>query len=384
MRCLIVLHFYATGPGQELAAWLAERRKEDVVLIEHPFPFAPRAHAVIHDWRGGECVARWELRRRAWPMFVRYGLDFLRTLRVAVGARGRFDVYVGNGAFDTLPGIVLRWLGLVRRVVLYSIDYAPEAGGSRMYAWLYRRIDRLCCYHADVIWNLSRRMHEGRIMDGMREERCAPAAWVPHGTHAAALREKLPAMVKAERLVFMGHVQEKSGVQLLLDVLPRLAQRHAKVHLDIVGGGPYLAVLAARVAEEGLGERVTIHGYIEDHQEVERLLMQCGIGIALYQPKEGDFSVYADPGKPKVYLACGLPVVIVKVPEVAEEIERRGAGRAIKYDAGELEEALEQIMARHAEYRARALAMASEYEWDDVFARAWRETGMEARDENGE
>lgn len=374
MKCLIVLHFYATGPGQELAAWLAERRKEEVVLIEHPFAFAPRAQAVVQEWRGGACVGRRELRRGAWPMFVRYGLDFVRTLWVALGARRRFDVYVGNGAFDTLPGIVLRWLGVAGRVVLYSIDYAPEAGGSRMYAWLYRRIDRWCCYHADVIWNLSRRMHEGRIKDGMREGRCARTAWVPHGTHAAALGERLPATVTAERLVFMGHVQEKSGVQLLLDVLPRLAQRHAKVHVDIVGGGPYLAVLAARVAEEGLGERVTMHGYIEDHREVERLLMECGIGIALYQPKAGDFSVYADPGKPKVYLACGLPVVIVKVPEVAEEIERRGAGRAIRYDAGELEEALEEIIARHAEYRARALAMAREYEWEDVFARAWRET----------
>lgn len=369
-----MLHFYATGPGQELHAWLAERRKEEVMLIEHPFPFAPRAHAVAQAWRGGMCVARRELRRRAWPMFVRYGLDFLRTLRLLVSACGRFDVYVGNGAFDTLPGIVLRWLGLVRRVVLYSIDYAPGAGGSRLYAWLYQQIDRFCCYHADVIWNLSRRMQRGRIMDGMKEEKCAPTIWVPHGTHAAALRDILPATSDPEQLVFMGHVQEKSGVQLVLDVLPRLAQRHKKVHLHIVGGGPYLATLRARVEAEGIMQRVIMHGYIEDHREVERLLMRCGIGLALYQPLEGDFSRYADPGKPKVYLACGLPVVIVDVPEVAEEIERRGAGRAIRYDADELERALEEIMAGHVDFRARALAMAREYEWDDVFARAWRES----------
>lgn len=374
MGCVIVLHFYATGPGQELHAWLAERRQEEVMLIEHPFPFAPRAHAVVQEWRGGVCVARRELRRRAWPMFVRYGLDFVRTLRLILRARGEVEVYVGNGAFDTVPGIVLRWLGVVRRVVLYSIDYAPGAGGSRLYAWLYRHIDRFCCYHADVIWNLSRRMQRGRIMDGMKEEKCAPTVWVPHGTHAAALRAIVPATSDPEQLVFMGHVQEKSGVQLALEVLPRLAQRHKNVQLHIVGGGPYLATLRARVEAEGVMERVTMHGYIEDHREVERILMRCGIGLALYQPLEGDFSRYADPGKPKVYLACGLPVVIVNVPEVAEEIERRGAGRAIRYDARELEQALEEIMARHRDFRARALAMAQEYEWDDVFARAWRES----------
>ncbi len=371
---LIVLHFYATGPGQELHAWLAERCGAAVTLLEHPFPFAPRACALVQHWQGGVRVAQRELPRRAWPVFVRYALDFLRTLRVAIGARRRFDTYVGNGAFDTLPGIILRWLGRVRRVVLYTIDYAPGAGGSRVYACVYRMIDRWCCYHADAIWNLSRRMHAARVADGLNERRCAPVVWVPHGTHAAALRPLLPPQPDPARIVFMGHVQEKSGVQLLVEILPRLAQRHPSAHLDVVGGGPYLAALAQQAECAGVAERVTLHGYIDDHRALELLLMQCGIGVALYRPDPGDFSAYADPGKPKVYLACGLPVVMVNVPEVAEEIERRGAGRSISYDAGALERALDDIIAQHAAFRARACAMAADYEWDGIFARAWLET----------
>ncbi|MCX7848526.1 MAG: glycosyltransferase [bacterium] len=374
---MIVLHFYATGPGQELAWWLGEERKEEVVLIEHPFPFAPRKVAVVQEWSGGKTMKRWELGRGGWPLFVRYGLDFVRTLLIVLKMGGRFDLYVGNGGFDTMPGIILRWVGRVRKVVLYSIDYAPYAGGTRLYAWLYRRIDQWCCYRVDRIWNLSRRMQRARVIDGLREGRSAVEVWVPHGAHVRALRARLPQQTDCERIVFMGHVQEKSGIQLLLEVLPRLVRRHPGVRLDIVGGGPYLPVVRARVAEEGLAERVCIHGYVEDHRKVEEILMGCGIGVALYRPDPTDFSVYADPGKPKVYLACGLPVVIVRIPEVAEEIERRGAGKAIRYDAEELEAALEEIMGRHGEYRARALAMAEDYEWGAIFERALQETGFD-------
>lgn len=377
MRCVVVLHFYATGPGQELAEWLGRERKAEVVLIEHPFPFAPRQYAVIHMWRKGSVAARHELRRRAWPAYLRYACDFVRTLIIVLRCGGRFDLYVGNGAFDTLPGVILRWLGQVKKVVLYSIDYAPGAGGSRVYGWLYRLVDRWCCYHVDCIWNLSRRMQQARVNDGLREERSAPTVWVPHGAHAKALHAKLPKQADPTRLVFMGHVQEKSGVQLLLEVLPRLARRYARIRLDIIGDGPYVPALVKRIAAEGLQERVTLHGYINDHRTLEELLMQCGIGVALYQPREGDFSFYADPGKPKVYLACGLPVVIVKVPEVAEEIARRRAGKAISYNPDELECAIIEIIEKHAEYRERALCMARDYEWDTIFARALRETGYE-------
>ena len=119
---------------------------------------------------------------------------------------------------------------------------------------------------------------------------------------------------------------------------------------------------------------MTFHGVIEDHRELERRLMQCGVGVALYNPDDAGFTILADPGKPKVYLACGLPVIITDVPEVAEEIERSGAGRKISYTAEELQQALSSIMERHADYRSNARRMGEKYDWEHVFTRAWEET----------
>ncbi len=373
MTFVTVLHFYATGPGQELHKWLADNNVAETTLVEHPFPFSARRYARIELKKQGAAPVERKLHRRNVPAYLRYALDFLRTLRLLL--HGHRDVYIGNGCFDALAGIVLRRLGKVKRVILYTIDYAPEAGG-RMYAKLYRFIDRFCCCHVDVIWNLSERMHAARLAEGMKPKKCAPALRVPHGTHARALRSLLRESPDPFRIAFMGHVLKKSGVQLFLNAMNILREKMSRIHLDVLGSGPYLDTLKSMAHELGLDDHVTFHGYVKRHEELEQTLMRCGIGLALYSPDEDDFSIYADPGKPKVYLSCGLPVIIVDVPEVAGEIDARGAGVKISYDVDSLCNALVRITSDYDDYRARALEMGKDYDWDCVFTRAIEQTGQ--------
>jgi glycosyltransferase involved in cell wall biosynthesis len=372
-RFVTVLHYYSTGPGQELNQWLIHSSAAETTLIEHPFPFSSRDHTRVVTHHNGTKTSERQLKRRNVPLFYRYFLDFLRTIRIIRSLQGKYDWYIGNGFFDALAGIILRRLGRVKRVILYTIDYAPGKPGS-VYSFLYRTLDRWCCRHVDMIWNLSKRMQPARIEAGLKQGKSAPYLWVPHGTHAHELASLLPECPSPYRVAFMGHVQEKSGVQLFLDIMPGLKERYPELHLDILGGGPYVENLADMAESRGVIDHVTFHGFIEDHRELEKRLMQCGVGVALYNPDDAGFSTLADPGKPKVYLACGLPVIITDVPEVAEEIECSGAGRNIAYNAEELQQALSDIISRHADFRAKALLMGEKYDWDHVFVRAWGET----------
>jgi allantoinase len=372
-RVITVLHYYATGPGQELHAWLTGRARESV-LIEHPFPFSHRRQAVVErrSADGERAHACYPRRVRFAPL--RYALDFLRTLRLVMRLPGRYDVYVGNGCFDALPGLLLRALGKVRRVVLYTIDYVPDAHGALL-GRVYRLLDRFCCYHCDALWNLARaRMTAGRVRDGLRLEHSAPWVWVPHGTHAVAGVAVTPAPAQMQRIAFFGHVKESSGVQLLLAALPRLRAEFPALTLDVIGGGAYVEELRRAAATAGVQDAVVFHGFIEDHAAAEKLLAQCGIGVALYRRGGGDFSEFGDPGKPKVYMACGLPVIIGDVPEVAALIQERGAGVAVQYDVADVACAVRTILGDYERYRANALALACEFAWEQVFARAWRET----------
>jgi glycosyltransferase involved in cell wall biosynthesis len=382
LRVVTVLHHYATGAGQELHAWLRAVPIAESLLIEHPFTFSKRTHTRV-ERVCGDSTSVVDIPQSRGPMAVRYALDLLRTVCIVRHSKVTYDYYVGNGAFDTLAGIMLRRMGRVKHVVLYTIDYAPAAGGSRWYARVYRWIDRFCCRKADIIWNLSERMQDARAADGRDLARSAPAIRVPHGTHAYALEHLLPDSVAGLRVAFMGHVQEKSGVQLFIEVMPRLREEFPQLHLDVLGDGPFVPALRDLVHSKGLDDAVTFHGFIEDHVALEQTLMQCAIGIALYAPDLDDFSRYADPGKPKVYLACGLPVVIVDVPAVAQEIARAGAGLAISYSAAALSDAVRTILRSHTDFRDRARALAARYDWHDVFTRAWRDTFHICEDHDG-
>jgi len=382
-RVITVLHHYATGPGQELHDWLAAQPAVESVLLEHPFPFSRRREAVCTRHAGNGSIQHTRHPRRVRWAPLRYLLDILRTLRIVLRLPGVYDLYVGNGCLDTLPGLLLRRCGKVRRVLLYSIDYAPDAYGpalGRVYRWL----DRYCCYHSDALWNLTReRMTAGRVRDGLNLARSAPRVWVPHGTHAQACAARLPATPDQYRVAFFGHVKEGSGVQLLLAALPRLRARFPRLTLDVIGDGEFLPTLRRMAARHGLDATVRFHGFIEEHARAEELLMACGVGVALYGRGAGDYSACGDPGKPKVYLACGLPVIISDVPEVAGLIAERRAGLAVPYDAAALEAALVTIENEHAVFRANALALARDFEWSRVFARAWRATAELFADPRG-
>ena len=373
LKIVNVLHFYATGPGQEFHDWLVENNAARAMLIEHPFSFSNRDFIRVEDVKAGEEKTINKFPKKKLPTYFSYLIDFFTTL--AILKNEKFDVYVGSGCFDTLAGIVARRQGKTKKVVLYTIDYAPNTGG-KIYSFVYKLIDRFCCYHVDAIWNLSDRMHEARLRDGMNAKKCAPVFRVPHGTHAKKMRALIPENTDKFAVAFMGHILKKSGVQLFMKAMKPLLKEIPEIHLEVFGGGEYLENLKNLARELDIEKNVTFHGFIESHEELEKRLAQCGVGLALYSPEEAGFSYCADPGKVKVYLACGLPVIIVGVPQVADEIDARAAGVKINYDEREMTAALKKILNNYSEYKKNALEMADEYDWENVFRKALKKMGF--------
>ena len=99
--------------------------------------------------------------------------------------------------------------------------------------------------------------------------------------------------------------------------------------------------------------------------------------MAPYVDDDSSFTKYTDPGKPKDYLASGLPVIITKISQVAFEIEKKKCGMAINYDKNELVAAIIKLLTNKSllsEFKTNSLKMAHQYVWDKVFDRAIKET----------
>jgi glycosyltransferase involved in cell wall biosynthesis len=370
VRVAVATHVYATGPAHALADYLASEADE-LLFIGHPFSYAPERRSVLRRVRDGVVVDEsWRPRRNRLPDPVWWIEDFFLTIVWVLRARGQIDLLVAADSLLAAAALVLRRLGKVRLVVFWTIDYVPDRFSNRVLNWIYHRFDRVCVRHCDEVWNLSPRMAAAREAQGL----IRPQRLVPMGSTPRHARVRKPPARKRHQIVFLGHLLEKQGVQVVLEALPEVLRVFPDATFLVIGDGPYRETLELRTSELGLQAAVRFVGFVQDHREVERLLESSGVGVATYDPDSAGFSLYGDPGKIKTYLAASLAVITTPVTHIAAEVEARGCGRVVAYSPSAVAAAIQELIAdphRHELYCARAREMAASFEWPAIFDRAF-------------
>ncbi len=272
------------------------------------------------------------------------------------------SAFIGINNLNAAVGILLRWLGRGNYVVYYVIDYTPQRFPSRLLNWLYQRVARFAARHADVIWNISERIRQVHLSWGTEP---AKNILVPIGIHAAEIQIAPLAEIAPQQLVIVSALFENKGVQLCLEALPYLPE----VRLTVIGTGPYGEALRQRAQALGVAERVEFLGMV-DRRTLFTRLSRSRVALAPYQTDPANYSYYADSAKPKEYLACGIPVVITRVPWIAKEIEERPMGLAIDYDARQLADAAQKLMTDNRFWekcREEALKFSQDTDWVKIF-----------------
>lgn len=112
----------------------------------------------------------------------------------------------------------------------------------------------------------------------------------------------------SRNLIFIGNLIITKGIHELLEALPLLEA--TSVTLDVVGGGPEAAALAAKTKTLGLEEQVHFHGRLP-HDEVAALVRDSR-ALVLPSYTEGIPNVIMEA------LACGIPVVATRVGGIPE------------------------------------------------------------------
>jgi glycosyltransferase involved in cell wall biosynthesis len=357
----------AYGPQWVLRDYLRERGTR-FAMVTCPFDYAkiPRAevewydHGILEGKINGHLnntrgVVSWV--RDAW-LVARSGWKLM----------GRDSVFIGINNLHATVGIFLKWLGKGRTVVYYVIDYTPRRFENPFINLVYQRLARFAAKHADMVWNLSERMRVVHRRFGARE---ATSIMVPIGLDTREFKVADEADVQRNRWVVVSTLFESKGVQLAIAGLTYAPE----AVLSIVGTGPYKDELVALAEKLGVLSRVTFLG-MADRKELYGCLAHSRVALAPYLPDPANYSYYADPAKPKEYLACGVPTVITRVPWIAEAIEAEPMGLAIEYDAKQLADACRRLMEddvfwRHC--RDNALHFTRDLGWNIIFDRALAE-----------
>lgn len=366
-RIAIVGHVYATGPGHELEKYLKER-VNNLIFIGHPFPHCLDRSSFYRWYKKGKLTREKKAPSFLLPGVLSYLKDIVYTI-FWISFSTRYDLYFGINNLNALCGLILKRFRRVKKVIFYTIDYIPKRFKNRLLNRIYHFIDSYCVKKSDYVWNLSSVMVTEREKKGIPKMYREKQITVPIGTDLN-VKKVPPDANKKCRITFMGHLREGQGVELLIESLPELIEEIPEIKLILIGGGSLETGLRERVKELDLVDYVEFTGFIKDHSEVQDRLSECSIGIAPYVDDEETYTRYTDPGKPKAYLAAGLPVVITKVPQIAYEIERRKAGIAINYERKELIEAIIKILKSdnlYREYNNNASTLAKKFDWNRIF-----------------
>lgn len=373
MRAVLITHSYGTGPLHALDEFLSPVIGK-CLFITHPFAYAKdlRSAAVLHE--NGKWVKMMRAPRVRFPQMVLYMKDALLTPYFMLRCGRRFDIYIGADPLNALVGLLMQKIGWVKIVVFYTIDYIPHRFENPPLNKLYRWMDKYCVYNCTKTWNLSPVMATEREKIGIRAEK--NQITVPVGTETNVNRLPLEKINK-HSIAFLGHLRAGSGIEFFIDALLEIVEQVPDVEMVLIGTGPLEDEIKKKAKAHGLEDHITFTGFVKTQEEIQKIIARCAIGIAPYTDDKKTFTRYTDPGKPKAYLASGLPVVITKVPQVAWEIEKERCGLAINYDKKELVDAVVKLLNDEEllkEYRENAIKFAGKYRWDKIFTDALEST----------
>lgn len=79
--------------------------------------------------------------------------------------------------------------------------------------------------------------------------------------------------------VFQGRLHDQKGVMELIDIWKMVMQRKADTKLVMIGNGPLMKRVKAKIKDEGLEKNIRLTGYLFDGEEKYKILSQSKIAV---------------------------------------------------------------------------------------------------------
>jgi len=376
-RIIIVAHYLLYGAAHALRDYLKTKNIDKLLCIFLPLISQRNTH--IYEYKATKQGRIKKIRQQTVTRDINLGtidylIDILQTVLIIL-FKGKYDVYFGFDPLNCLSGIFLKKIGRVKKVVFYSIDFVPIRFKNNLLNNFYHKIEIFCIKHADETWNVSPRIAEGRKRFLNISQRKYPQSVVPIGVWNDEVKKYPFSKIKKHQILFLGHLLEKQGVQVVIDALQMTIKKISDVHFVIVGGGEYLVELQKKVKNLSLDKYITFTGWIKDRKKIDEMMNESAIAVATYKPEKQkmyNFTYYADPTKIKDYLSAGLPVIITDVSYNAYEIVEKKCGVLVQYDKKDIAKAIISLLSDKKKlilYRRNALLYSKQFDWSNIFKR---------------
>ena len=303
------------------------------------------ARAVVELERAGQDVTL-VCKRRSEERVMRRareaGVHRIESLALASGVAPRADaldlrrlvawlpetrvLHVHRGKEHWLAALANR-LSRVRRPLVRTRHIVQPVRAHALNRWLYRRATDQVVTVTEAI---RRQLIAAGLVDADRVVTLPggvdAALFRPGAAGAAGLPERLGVPAGTPIVGLVSGFRVMKGHRTVVEAAARLAAEGRRFHLLLIGQGPFAAPVRDQIRAAGLGDRVSVLGFVDDLPAA-----MTGIDVALYSALESD-------GMSRVlfeYLAAGVPVVASRVGVVPEILEDGVTGMLVP--AGEPE-----------------------------------------------
>lgn len=199
---------------------------------------------------------------------------------------------------------------------------------TRLHRNLARRHQRRVCSAASLAIAVS-----NPIADEAREDGTGETVVIPNGYDAREMPPLAPSPDTPLTIGFMGLFYALNDPAPLLDAMVSIRDSGGpEIRWEIVGAAE--ARVHEQVAERGLSDAVTFHGYLS-HDRALETIAACDMGVAIIAEKAHMKGVYT--GKLFEYLGMGIPALIIGPVDGAAAVlvREHDAGATVSYSSSE-------------------------------------------------
>lgn len=357
----------------ELFSYFLDNKVSEIIKID--FPFGEKSLKTIRfkQYKSQKEYTKFESKIKfSTPTLGSYLKDVIMGFYYGIKFGKNTDLFIGMDNLLVLVGLILKKFGIVKQVYYVVIDYTPRRYSNNLLNKIYYSLDKIALYNSDLVLGLNNIMVEQRIKDHNLDESKINYKVAPFGNHSSK-RIKSDYKNNRNNLVYFGGIMKSKGCELFVPIMQALQDKgFDEIKFHIIGGGD-TDWLQDQVKQANLEDFIKIYGRIEKTEDIDKILLSSGIAIAPYYPEDkNNFSYYADPGKVKIYLGCGLPIIITDVPPISKDIQSSTAGLITEYKADKFADSIIEVYNSYDKYSKNAIIMGKQFDWKIILDKVFK------------
>jgi alpha-1,3-mannosyltransferase len=163
-----------------------------------------------------------------------------------------------------------------------------------------------------------------------------------------------------QELIFVGNLTTYKNIGFLINAIKKLKVDYPKIHLQVIGGGSNENTLSNKIKSLHLENNIELVGKINSREEIRSRFLSSDVYVSA--------SIFeACPLPPLEAMACGLPILLSKIPAHKELIDKSNGGYCFSLDSErEIVDQFSKILHNKKNYGSYSKSFAKNNDWKIV------------------